>query len=105
MNDYSELRKNLELKKKELEDRLRRIRQSKRKPHDKDWEEQATERENDDVVDTLGENILRELDQIDTALKRIETEEYNMCAVCGEEISDERLFALPYTSVCINCAG
>ena len=105
MNDYSELKTGLELKKKELEDRLRRIRQSKRKPHDKDWGEQATERENDDVVDTLGENILRELDQIDNALKRIETEEYNKCSVCGEDISDERLFALPYTSVCINCAG
>ena len=104
MNSYNELKVKLELKKEELGDRLKRIRESKRKPHDKDWSEQATERENDDVVDALGENILIELEQIDNALQRIENNEYNICASCGDEISEERLFALPYTSVCIDCA-
>ena len=104
MNDYSELKVKLEMKREELEDRLRRIRESKRKPHDKDWSEQATERENDDVVDALGESIMIELEQIDNALVRIEKDEYNICASCGDNISDERLFALPYTSVCIECA-
>ena len=105
MNDYNELKNKLEVKKKELQDRLNRIRESKRKPHDKDWSEQATERENDDVVDALGESIMIELEQIDNALFRIEKNEYNICAGCGEEISEERLFALPYTSVCLNCAS
>ena len=105
MKDYKELKLKLELKRDELEDRLRRIRESKRKPHDKDWSEQATERENDDVVDALGENILVELEQISNALIRIDKNEYNICASCGNDISDERLFALPYTSVCIECAS
>ena len=105
MNNYNELKVKLEIKKDELQDRLKRIRESKRKPHDKDWSEQATERENDDVVDALGENILVELEQIDNALSRIGNKEYNVCASCGENISEERLFALPYTSVCINCAS
>ena len=104
MNDYNELKVKLEVKKDELEDRLKRIRASKRKPHDKDWSEQATERENDDVVDALGENIMIELEQISNALIRIDKDEYNICASCGNDISEERLFALPYTSVCIDCA-
>ena len=105
MNDYNELKIKLEAKKEELQDRLNRIRQSKRKPHDKDWSEQATERENDDVVDALGESIMIELEQIDNALVRIDKDEYNICASCGDDIADERLHALPYTSVCINCAS
>lgn len=105
MNEYNDLKDKLEIKKHELKDRLSRIRESKRKPHDKDWQEQATERENDDVVDALGESIMIELEQIDNALNRIDKNEYNVCASCGDDISEERLFALPYTSVCINCAS
>ena len=104
MNDYKELKIKLELKKEELEDRLKRIRQSKRKPHDKDWGEQAIERETDDVVDTLGENILVELEQIDNSLERMEKDEYGICLSCGEKIAEARLKALPYTGVCIKCA-
>jgi len=104
MKNLQKIKTELEIKEEELEDRLKRIRESKRKPHDKDWQEQATERENDDVVDTLGENILKELEQIDNAITRIQNNEYNMCVSCGEEIPEERLLALPYTSVCIECA-
>ncbi|MGI9535261.1 MAG: TraR/DksA family transcriptional regulator [Thermodesulfobacteriota bacterium] len=105
MNDYNELKIKLEIIKEELQDRLNRVRDSKRKPHDKDWSEQATERENDDVVDALGESIINELEQVNNALSRIDKNEYSKCVSCGEEISEERLFALPYTSVCINCAS
>jgi len=89
MKNLQKIKTELEIKEEEL---------------DKDWQEQATERENDDVVDTLGENILKELEQIDNAITRIQNNEYNMCVSCGEEIPEERLLALPYTSVCIECA-
>lgn len=105
MNNYDDLKIKLELKRDELQDRLNRIRQSKRKEHDKDWAEQASERENDDVVDTLGENIIKELEQIESSLKRMFKNEYNICASCQDIIREERLFALPYTSLCIKCAG
>lgn len=104
MKNLQKIRTELEIKKEEIEDRLKKIRESKRKPHDKDWQEQATERENDDVVDTLGENIIKELEQIDNAITRIQNNEYNICVSCGEEIPEKRLLALPYTSVCIECA-
>ena len=105
MNSYEDMRIKLEVKRDELEERLGRIRISKRKEHDKDFSEQASERENDEVVDTLGENIMKELEQIENSLKRMDSNEYNICASCKGIIKDERLFALPYTSLCIECAG
>ena len=105
MNNYDELRIKLEIKRDELQDRLDRVLVSKRKEHDRDLEEQATERENDEVVDMLGENIIEELRQINNSLLRMDNNEYNVCSNCKENIPDERLFALPYTSLCINCAG
>lgn len=104
MNNYHDLKIKLEVKREELQDRLNRITKSKRKEHDKDWAEQASERENDDVVDMLGENIIKELNQIDNSLKRMDKNKYNLCSSCGKFISDERLLAIPYTSVCIKCA-
>jgi len=104
MNNYHDLKIKLEIKREELQDRLDRIMKSKRKEHDKDWEEQATERENDDVVDTLGENIIKELQQIGNSLIRMDNNEYNVCSSCKEAIPDDRLFAIPYTNLCINCA-
>lgn len=105
MKNYSELIEKLEDKRVELLERLRRIKISKRKPHDTDSAEQAIERENDDVVDALGENIRIELREIDKALLRIEKEEYNICSICQETISPKRLEALPYADRCINCAS
>ena len=105
MNNYEGLKIKLEVKRDELRERLERIIKSKRKEHDRDFAEQAAERENDDVVDTLGENIIGELEQIENSLKRMERNEYNICASCNDFINDERLFALPYTSLCIECAG
>ncbi|MGO4190369.1 TraR/DksA family transcriptional regulator [Arthrobacter sp. YAF17] len=41
------------------------------------------------------------LAQIEAALERIETGTYGICAVCGEEISEGRLEARPWTPYCI----
>ncbi|MGA2264578.1 MAG: TraR/DksA C4-type zinc finger protein [Acidobacteriota bacterium] len=42
---------------------------------------------------------------IEAALARIEGGNYGMCTMCGEDISVERLKAVPWTSVCIACKG
>lgn len=41
---------------------------------------------------------------IDSALDRWEKGEYGICEHCGGEIPAERLEALPYTTVCLNCS-
>ena len=46
---------------------------------------------------------LRNLKNIDNALKRIHDKTYGVCNYCGEDISSTRLKAVPYTEFCINC--
>ncbi len=45
-----------------------------------------------------------ELQRIESALQRLDSEEYGFCVSCGEEISSGRLQSDPATPVCINCA-
>lgn len=40
---------------------------------------------------------------IDAALTRIQDGSYGVCTMCGEDISNARLKAVPWTSVCIAC--
>jgi RNA polymerase-binding protein DksA len=44
------------------------------------------------------------LEEISAALERIRTGTFGRCESCGNDIARERLQALPYTSLCINCA-
>lgn len=74
--------------------------------HDsKDWEELATEREGDEVLEDLGNAAQQELRMIDAALARIEAGEYGACMTCGSEISQDRLDVLPATPFCRTCAA
>lgn len=45
----------------------------------------------------------RLLFKVDEALKRVKEGTYGMCQQCGGKIAKERLKALPYTDVCIEC--
>lgn len=62
--------------------------------------------ENYDQEFTLGliENEQETLDQIQSALARIEAGTFGRCEDCGEAIAKPRLQALPYTKYCIDCA-
>jgi DnaK suppressor protein len=44
------------------------------------------------------------LDEIQTALDRIEAGTYGHCSDCGAVISEQRLSAIPYTALCVRCA-
>jgi DnaK suppressor protein len=53
-------------------------------------------------------NIERELQtlaEIDLSLRRMETGEYGICGVCGENIPVARLNEIPWTRRCVSCAG
>ncbi len=76
----------------------------KNEPVEKDFAEQATQRENDDVLNALKEDAKQVIAQINSALHRIETDEYGICTECGNEISEERLKIVPYAALCIECA-
>ncbi len=70
----------------------------------KDFEDRATERETDEVMERLGNVELAELRQVTQALDRIEKGTFGVCAACGEEISTARLEVVPHTQKCRNCA-
>lgn len=52
----------------------------------------------------LLESALRELDDLDTALRRLEAGEYGGCQRCGRAIDPARLEARPDAALCIGCA-
>ena len=71
---------------------------------DKDFEEQATQTQNDEVVDSLETETRAELAQIERALERLERGVGDECESCGEAIDPRRLQVLPYTTLCVDCA-
>jgi DnaK suppressor protein len=55
-----------------------------------------------ELDDTLEENAEQVVHEIDAALARLEDGTYGTCAVCGKEIPEERLAAIPYATLCID---
>ena len=104
MKDTSVYRAKLERRLAELGVRLDKIEHSLDEPKDPDFEEQATQRENDEVLEELGDVGLSEIRQIHAALQRIASGEFGVCVNCGDEISAERLEAVPHAARCRNCA-
>ena len=69
-----------------------------------DWTEQATERENDEVLESLGMASEDEVLHINQALERIEAGNYFSCRSCGQDIPVSRLELLPFSTTCVSCA-
>lgn len=92
----------------ELELRLMRIGAHERHedgPPSQDFAEQATERENDDVIGALALDTRLQLGLVRKALARIDTGDYGVCSECGQPIPPARLAALPWAEHCVACAG
>lgn len=69
-----------------------------------DFAEQVTQRENDDVLGAISSSAQAELQQVESALRRLASGRYTTCALCGGDIEPERLAAVPYTDRCRACA-
>jgi YteA family regulatory protein len=63
----------------------------------------ATETYDRELDYTLEENSEHVLAEIDAALLRIEEGTYGICSNCGKQIPTERLEALPWATLCIDC--
>lgn len=70
-----------------------------------DWQELATEREGDEVLEGMGLSAQQEIKMIEAVLVRIATGDYGTCMKCGADIGEERLNVLPYTPFCRDCAA
>lgn len=71
---------------------------------EKDFAEQVSQRENEDVLNALDQEAENLVMQIDNALLRIEDGSYGNCLECGKPIPEKRLQLVPYTEYCVDCA-
>lgn len=108
MKEYEEVRSHLIAMLEELNLRLTRITDNVRHsdvPLEKDFAEMATQNENNEVMDYLGNSARTEIEMIKQAIARIDSGQYGICEVCAEPISKKRLEAMPYSNMCIKCAS
>ena len=99
-----DLRAILVQKKEELDSRLTRITSNVRRGLETDSEERATQLEDNEVIDALGNEAREEIDKITAALRCMDSGEYGLCSKCGEAVGESRIRAYPYANECIDCA-
>lgn len=104
MVDTVKYRAVLEERLAELTARLVEIDEALDSHQSKDWEELATEREGDEVLEQMGSTGKAEIAKIQAALDRMEEGEFGYCVSCGAEIASERLDVVPHTPFCRSCA-
>lgn len=102
----SQRRQRLESTRRDLLDRLARIRRDRNHidaPLNADSTERAIERQNDDVLERLEDVALRELGQVEHALVHLAAGRGNRCECCGAVIARGRLLAVPHATQCFLC--
>lgn len=104
MSDVTAAKARLQAQLEELLGRQERIAADMAEPPDRDWDEQAIEREDDESLEGQAVLVAREIASVKRALGRIEDGTYGECVRCGEDIAQARLEARPEASLCINCA-
>ena len=88
----------------ELTARAAEIEDDLSQPSDDDWEEQATESTDDEVLTKVGEVTLDEIRQVKFALAQLDAGTYGVCTKCNGSIAKERLAVLPYATKCVKCS-
>jgi DnaK suppressor protein len=76
---------------------------SEESPYDQHLAETAGVTLEREIDLTLEENAKAAIAQIDRALHKLRTGSYGICDKCGASISEERLKAAPFASLCIEC--
>ena len=102
--DHQEVIQSLKDRKAWLETSLNKIERALDTEPPKAFEDRATERQGDEVLEHLGTSELNELKQVNAALERVEAGTFGICVACGDAVSDDRLTAVPHAARCRNCA-
>jgi RNA polymerase-binding protein DksA len=55
------------------------------------------------MIEAIGVQDLKRLKLIESALTRIRQGKYGLCMKCGKRIPQDRLEAIPYALMCIEC--
>jgi DnaK suppressor protein len=108
MLDIKAAQAGLNARKEELTARQVRVSRHTRhrdEPLPQDFAEQAVELENGETLVALDQELDLEIKRIGKALERIDSGDYLQCESCNQDIGEERLKALPYSILCIDCAN
>jgi hypothetical protein len=57
------------------------------------------------IPEPVGEEVRRELAEIDAALRRIEQGSFGTCLACGGPMGLQRMRAIPEARYCVGCSG
>lgn len=63
----------------------------------------ATQSYTQEFLLSLGKLERNQLQQVESALKRVQTTDYGNCSSCEEEIGLKRMNAAPWVDTCIKC--
>ena len=96
--ELQELKSDLE---KQIQDEVEKKKQSGYANPDRlDLADEFAVNERESLVQSCLE---KQLNQVNDALKRINQGKFGVCARCKKPISTERLIAIPYASLCMDC--
>ncbi|MGD1815861.1 MAG: TraR/DksA family transcriptional regulator [Pleomorphochaeta sp.] len=82
---------------------------------DSDFKDLVNSKTINDSIDSVTEELafrkiqltatrdFNKLQAINNALSRIHNKQYGYCILCGKEIPENRLRAIPYAVVCVDC--
>ena len=104
MTDYSAIKDKLLAKQQELASRLQATQATEGKETAEGLDSNAQLWEVSEVRDGLDDEAAEELNQVNDALARLGAGEYGYCKSCGDPIGEARLEALPFATLCIDCA-
>lgn len=104
MADYSEIKTQLLEKQKELADRIKTTQATEGHEVEEGLDSNAQLWEVSEVRDGLDDEAATELNQVNDALARLGAGEYGFCKSCGNTIGQARLEAMPFATLCIDCA-
>lgn len=106
MSIKEEMKEKLLELKTDLEYRLSKIKDHRKRGIDgaQNEEDAAQVESGEEVIDKLEKTERDTLVNVTAALLRVENGSYGACIICDDEITDRRLKAIPYTTMCEVCA-
>jgi DnaK suppressor protein len=102
--DQQAIEQQLRAKLADLQRRLELVSTDMTQAHSADFEEQAQERENDEVIDVIGTETEKSIAQIEAALEKLAHGSYGICSQCGATVDAKRLESIPEATSCVHCA-
>ena len=105
--DFKSAKQELLKLKEEYETRINKIEDHIQNPQDdlnEHWEDQAIAYRQNDMRRNLMVEARQSLVHVENALSHIENGTYGECEVCGEQIQQQRLEAIPYATLCMDHA-